>query len=94
MADRNENFINTVELGRAIKRRREELAPPRPAVVQPVLQRHQHARSVGRDDEHRQPRPDEDPGALSARLLSEIRELVPPSISYRKRAKLSGVSED
>lgn len=25
MADRNENFINTVELGRAIKRRREEL---------------------------------------------------------------------
>src|SRR5215204_2759440 len=26
MADRNENFINTVELGRAIKRRREELS--------------------------------------------------------------------
>jgi transcriptional regulator with XRE-family HTH domain len=26
MADRNDNFINTVELGRAIKRRREELA--------------------------------------------------------------------
>jgi transcriptional regulator with XRE-family HTH domain len=25
MADKNENFINTVELGRAIKRRREEL---------------------------------------------------------------------
>src|SRR5262245_29320458 len=41
-----------------------------------------------------QPRPDEDPGALSARLLSEIRELVPPSLSYRKRAKLSGVAED
>jgi 1-acyl-sn-glycerol-3-phosphate acyltransferase len=41
-----------------------------------------------------QPRPGEDPGQLSARLLSEIRELVPPSISYRKRAKLSGVSED
>jgi 1-acyl-sn-glycerol-3-phosphate acyltransferase len=41
-----------------------------------------------------QPRPDEDPGELSARLLAEIRELVPPSISYRKRAKLSGVSED
>jgi len=41
-----------------------------------------------------QPRPGEDPGELSARLLSEIRELVPPSISYRKRAKLSGVSED
>jgi len=41
-----------------------------------------------------QPRPDEDPGALSARLLSEIRELVPPSLSARKRAKLSGVSED
>src|SRR6476659_5747164 len=41
-----------------------------------------------------QPRPDEDPGELSARLLAEIRELVPPSISYRKRAKLSGVAED
>ena len=40
-----------------------------------------------------QPRPDEDPGELSARLLSEIRELVPPSLSYRKRAKLSGVAE-
>lgn len=33
-----------------------------------------------------QPRPDEDPGELSTRLLAEIRELVPPSISYRKRA--------
>lgn len=33
-----------------------------------------------------QPRPDEDPGKLSARLLAEIRALVPPSISYRKRA--------
>jgi 1-acyl-sn-glycerol-3-phosphate acyltransferase len=41
-----------------------------------------------------QPRPNEDPGELSARLLAEIRELVPPSLSYRKRAKLSGVSED
>lgn len=41
-----------------------------------------------------QPRSDEDPGELSARLLAEIRELVPPSLSYRKRAKLSGVSED
>jgi 1-acyl-sn-glycerol-3-phosphate acyltransferase len=41
-----------------------------------------------------QPRPGEDPGELSARLLAEIRELVPPSLSYRKRAKLSGVSED
>lgn len=41
-----------------------------------------------------QPRPGEDPQQLSARLLSEIRELVPPSISYRKRAKLSGVAED
>lgn len=41
-----------------------------------------------------QPRPGEDPQQLSARLLAEIRELVPPSISYRKRAKLSGVSED
>jgi 1-acyl-sn-glycerol-3-phosphate acyltransferase len=33
-----------------------------------------------------QPRPEEDPGELSVRLLAEIRELVPPSISYRKRA--------
>jgi 1-acyl-sn-glycerol-3-phosphate acyltransferase len=41
-----------------------------------------------------QPRPDEDPSELSARLLAEIRELVPPSLSYRKRAKLSAVSED
>src|ERR1700742_2974735 len=32
-----------------------------------------------------QPRPDEEPGELSARLLAEIRALVPPSISYRKR---------
>lgn len=37
-----------------------------------------------------QPRPDEDPGELSARLLAEIRELVPPSISYRKRGKAQG----
>jgi 1-acyl-sn-glycerol-3-phosphate acyltransferase len=41
-----------------------------------------------------QPRPGEDPGELSARLLAEIRELVPPSLSYRKRAKLSAVAED
>jgi 1-acyl-sn-glycerol-3-phosphate acyltransferase len=34
-----------------------------------------------------QPRPDEDPGELSARLLAEVRDLVPPSISYRKRGK-------
>lgn len=34
-----------------------------------------------------QPRPDEDPGELSARLLAEIRAKVPPSISYRKRHK-------
>jgi 1-acyl-sn-glycerol-3-phosphate acyltransferase len=33
-----------------------------------------------------QPRPEEDPGELSVRLLAEIRELVPPSISYRKRS--------
>src|SRR5262245_469997 len=33
-----------------------------------------------------QPRPDEEPAELSARLLAEIRALVPPSISYRKRA--------
>jgi 1-acyl-sn-glycerol-3-phosphate acyltransferase len=32
-----------------------------------------------------QARPDEDPGELSARLLAEIRTIVPPSISYRKR---------
>src|SRR5215212_5247615 len=41
-----------------------------------------------------QPSPGEEPGEVSARLLSEIRELVPPSISYRKRAKLGGVAED
>jgi 1-acyl-sn-glycerol-3-phosphate acyltransferase len=34
-----------------------------------------------------QPRPDEDPGELSARLLAEIRDQVPPSLSYRKRGK-------
>jgi 1-acyl-sn-glycerol-3-phosphate acyltransferase len=33
-----------------------------------------------------QPRPEEEAGELSARLLAEIRELVPPSISYRKRS--------
>jgi 1-acyl-sn-glycerol-3-phosphate acyltransferase len=32
-----------------------------------------------------QPQPGEDPAELSARLLAEIRELVPPVISYRKR---------
>ena len=32
-----------------------------------------------------QPRPNEDPGDLSARWLAQIRALVPPSISYRKR---------
>jgi 1-acyl-sn-glycerol-3-phosphate acyltransferase len=32
-----------------------------------------------------QPRPDEDPAALSARLLAEIRAIAPPAISYRKR---------
>jgi 1-acyl-sn-glycerol-3-phosphate acyltransferase len=37
-----------------------------------------------------QPRPDEDPAELSARLLAEIRELVPPVISYRKRRAASG----
>jgi 1-acyl-sn-glycerol-3-phosphate acyltransferase len=43
-----------------------------------------------------QPRPDEDPGELSARLLAEIRALVEPSISYRKRRKAleSPVAED
>jgi len=34
-----------------------------------------------------QARPDEDPGELAARLLAEVRELVPPSISYRKRSQ-------
>lgn len=32
-----------------------------------------------------QAKPGEDPGELAARLLAEIRELVPPSISARKR---------
>ncbi len=32
-----------------------------------------------------QAQPGEDPGDLSARLLAEIRELVPPSLSARKR---------
>jgi 1-acyl-sn-glycerol-3-phosphate acyltransferase len=32
-----------------------------------------------------QARPDEEPGEISARLLAEIREHVPPSISWRKR---------
>jgi 1-acyl-sn-glycerol-3-phosphate acyltransferase len=32
-----------------------------------------------------QPRPDEDPGELSARLLAEIRAIAPPALSYRKR---------
>jgi 1-acyl-sn-glycerol-3-phosphate acyltransferase len=32
-----------------------------------------------------QAKPDEVPGELSARLLAEIRAIVPPSISYRKR---------
>lgn len=34
-----------------------------------------------------QARPGEDPGELSARLLAEVRDLVPPSISYRKRQR-------
>ncbi len=32
-----------------------------------------------------QPRPDEEPADLSARLLAEIRAIAPPTISYRKR---------
>jgi 1-acyl-sn-glycerol-3-phosphate acyltransferase len=32
-----------------------------------------------------QPRPDEDPGDLSARLVAEIRAIAPPALSYRKR---------
>ncbi|HEY2717775.1 MAG TPA: lysophospholipid acyltransferase family protein [Solirubrobacterales bacterium] len=35
-----------------------------------------------------QPQPGEDPAELSARLLAEIRELVPPVISYRKRGRI------
>lgn len=41
-----------------------------------------------------QPRPGEDPGELAARLLAEIRDLVPPSLAYRKRKQASGVAED
>lgn len=33
-----------------------------------------------------QPRADEDPGDLSARLLAEIRALAPPLLAYRKRS--------
>jgi len=33
-----------------------------------------------------QARPDEQPGELAARLLAEIRELVPPSLSARRRS--------
>jgi 1-acyl-sn-glycerol-3-phosphate acyltransferase len=33
-----------------------------------------------------QARPDEEPGEIAARLLAEIRALVSPSISYRKRS--------
>jgi 1-acyl-sn-glycerol-3-phosphate acyltransferase len=42
-----------------------------------------------------QPRPDENPADLSARLLAEIRSQVPPSLSYRKRkhAELSGMDQ-
>jgi 1-acyl-sn-glycerol-3-phosphate acyltransferase len=36
-----------------------------------------------------QARPDEDPGELAIRLLAEVRELVPPSLSARKRSKRS-----
>jgi 1-acyl-sn-glycerol-3-phosphate acyltransferase len=39
------------------------------------------------DPDGGQPRADEEPAELSARLLAELRELVPPSISYRKRAR-------
>lgn len=33
-----------------------------------------------------QAKPGEDPGELSARLVTEIRELVPPTLSWRKRS--------
>jgi 1-acyl-sn-glycerol-3-phosphate acyltransferase len=39
-----------------------------------------------------QARPDEDPADLSARLLAEIRALVPPVATYRKRAKAAAPS--
>ncbi len=32
-----------------------------------------------------QARPDEEPGEIAARLMAEIRQLVPPTISFRKR---------
>jgi 1-acyl-sn-glycerol-3-phosphate acyltransferase len=35
-----------------------------------------------------QPRPDEDPGELSARLLAEIRAIAPPTLAYRKRGQV------
>jgi 1-acyl-sn-glycerol-3-phosphate acyltransferase len=34
-----------------------------------------------------QPRADEDPGELSARLLAEIRATTPPALSFRKRVR-------
>jgi 1-acyl-sn-glycerol-3-phosphate acyltransferase len=34
-----------------------------------------------------QPQPGDDPGELAASWLAELRALVPPSLSYRKRAK-------
>jgi 1-acyl-sn-glycerol-3-phosphate acyltransferase len=40
-----------------------------------------------------QPRPDEEPADLSARLLAEVRALVPPSISFRKRSSAGEPSE-
>jgi 1-acyl-sn-glycerol-3-phosphate acyltransferase len=36
-----------------------------------------------------QPRPDEEPADLSARLLAEIRAISPPTLAYRKRGKPS-----
>jgi 1-acyl-sn-glycerol-3-phosphate acyltransferase len=33
-----------------------------------------------------QARPDEEPGEIAVRLLAEIREQVPPTISFRKRS--------
>jgi 1-acyl-sn-glycerol-3-phosphate acyltransferase len=36
-----------------------------------------------------QPRPDEDPAELSARLLAEIRAIAPPTLAYRKRGKVT-----
>jgi 1-acyl-sn-glycerol-3-phosphate acyltransferase len=39
-----------------------------------------------------QPRADEDPAELSARLLAEIRALAPPALAFRKRGKVEAAA--